>query len=513
MTSFTTHHSLFTDHYSLTIAIMKNIISCLTAILLITSTACEDFLEKEPLGNLEADSFFQTEDDALLATNAVYNAYRAWFVTGGFPIADIMSDDMVKGSAPQDGAGLNLIDNFTFAPSEGAFSNIWSALFEGVRTANAAIENVPDIEMDEALKSRLLAEARFLRAAFYFDLARSYGDLPKVLTADPERQLTRSPVAEVYNEIIIPDLEFAIDNLPPSSGYDEAQQGRATQGAAQGLLAKVSLYREDFARAQEVAEAVINSGEYELPADFAEEFSPTIAFGPGAIFEIGALRDDFDNGGNQYGQTQGVRGSVLVGEQSISKGWGFGRPTVDIINFYADDDPRMDASVIFLGDTISGEVIIGDEGTPDTTYTDDGEIAQLETYNQKVFMPGVDENPQWGYNRKVLRYADVLLIAAEAANENGNVEAALQYLNQVHTRAMGEAIEETDPAALRQLIYDERRAELAFEGERFYDLVRTGRAAEVLGPLGFEAGKHELFPIPQSEIDITEGGITQNPGY
>ena len=477
------------------------------------STSCEDFLDKEPLGNLEADNFFQTEDDAILATNAVYNAYRAWFVTGGFPIADIMSDDMVKGSSPQDGAALNLIDNFTFTASEGAFSNIWSALFEGVRTANAVVENVPEIEMDETLKARLLAEARCLRAAFYFELARSYGDLPKVLTADPERQLPRSPVAEIYDEIIIPDLQFAIDNLPLRSEYDESQLGRATRGAAQAWLAKVYLYLEDYPQAQALAEEVINSGEYRLLDDFAEEFSPTIAFGPGAIFEIGALRDNFANGGNQYGQTQGVRGNVLIGEQSISKGWGFGRPTVDIINSYEEGDPRMDASVIFVGDTIYGEVVLGDGGTPDTTYTDDGQIAQLETYNQKVYMPGADENPQWGYNRKLLRYADVLLIAAEAANENGDTETALQYLNQVHTRALEEPITETDPAALRPLIYDERRAELAFEGERYYDLVRTGRAAEVLGPLGFEAGKHERFPIPQSEIDITEGAITQNPGY
>ena len=496
---------------------MKNITSyltlCLASVLITVSTSCEDFLDKEPLGNLQADNFFQTENDAILATNAVYNAYRAWFVTGGFPIADIMSDDMVKGSSPQDGAGLNLIDNFSFTASEGAFSNIWSALFQGVRTANAVVENVPDIEMDENLKNRLLAEARLLRAAFYFELVRSYGDVPKVTAPNPERQLPRSPASEIYNDIIIPDLQFAVDNLPLRSEYDDSQLGRATRGAAQAWLAKIYLYQEDFASAQSLAEEVINSGEYTLSEDFSEDFSPTVAFGPATIFEIGALRDNFANGGNQYGQTQGVRGAVLIGEQSISKGWGFGRPTVDVINSFAEGDPRMDASVIFIGDTINGEVVLGDGGTPDTTFTEDGEIEQLETYNQKVFMPGADENPQWGYNRKLMRYADLLLIAAEAANENGNTEQALQYLNQVHTRAMGEPVTETDQATLRQIIYDERRAELAFEGERFYDLVRTGRAVEVLGPLGFEAGKHELFPIPQSEIDITERSVSQNPGY
>ncbi|MDF9797273.1 hypothetical protein OKW21_002536 [Catalinimonas alkaloidigena] len=482
---------------------------------LLVLSSCEDFLEKEPLGDLTTEAFYESQDDAVLATNAIYNAYRAWFVTGGFPIADIMSDDMVKGSSPADAAFLSDINNFNFTPGEGAFSNIWSALFVGVRRANIVLEEVPDIEMDENLKSRLLAEARFLRAAFYFELARSYGDLPKVLSSKPERNLSRVPRDEIYNEIIIPDLQYAIENLPRKSEYGDADLGRATQGASQALLAKVYLYRQNFSEAQALAEAVISSGEYSLPDSFAEEFAPTQVQGPGAVFEISAIQDNFSNGGNQYGQTQGVRGTVLVNGEPVGKGWGFGRPTLDLINFYEEGDPRMDASIIFLGDTIYGEVIVGDGGTPDTTYNESGEIEQLETYNQKVFMPGI-QDAQFGYNRKILRYAEVLLIAAEAANENGNTAQALEYLNQVRSRAFGDAsaaITETDQSALRQLIYDERRAELALEGERFYDLVRTGRAVEVLGPLGFQAGRNELFPVPQSEIDITEGAMRQNPGY
>ncbi|MEK6479465.1 RagB/SusD family nutrient uptake outer membrane protein [Catalinimonas sp. 4WD22] len=482
---------------------------------LLLLSSCEDFLEKEPLGDLTTEAFYESQDDAVLATNAIYNAYRAWFVTGGFPIADIMSDDMVKGSSPADAAFLSDINNFNFTPGEGTFSNIWSALFVGVRRANIVLEEVPDIEMDENLKSRLLAEARFLRAAFYFELARSFGDLPKVTTSNPERNLSRVPREEIYNDIIIPDLQFAIGNLPNKSEYDDADLGRATQGAAQGLLAKVYLYRENFTEALTQAQAVINSGEYTLNSSFADVFAPEVIHGPGSVFEIGAIRDNFENGGNQYGQTQGVRGSVIVDGEPVGKGWGFGRPTVDLINFYDENDPRMDASVIFLGDTIYGEIIVGDGGTPDTTYTEGGEIEQLETYNQKVFMPGI-QFAQWGYNRKIIRYAEVLLIAAEAANEVGNNALALEYLNQVRTRAFGDAsaaITETEQAALRQLIYDERRAELALEGERFYDLVRTGLAAEVLGPLGFDAGRNELFPVPQSEIDITEGAMSQNPGY
>ena len=498
---------------------MKSHISIIATLLigvLLFGSACEDFLDKEPLGDLTTGAFYETPEDAVLATNAIYNAYRAWFVTGGFPIADILSDDMVKGSSPADAAFLDLINNFSFAATEGTFSNIWSALFVGVRRANVAIEEIPQIDMEEPLKQRLLAEARFVRASFYFELARSYGDLPKITTPDPDRQLQRSPVEEIYNEIIIPDLQFAAENLPMKSEYDTQNLGRATEGAANALLAKVYLYRENYDGALAEAREVINSGEYSLAEDFSDVFAPDNNFGQGSIFEIGALEDNFSNGGNQYAQTQGVRGTVQVGDQTTGKGWGFGRPTLDIINFYEAADPRMDASVIFLGDTIYGEVVIGDQGTPDTTFTDDGEIAQLETYNQKVYMPGTGDFVQFDYNRKILRYAGLLLIAAEAANELGRTDLALEYLNQVRLRAFDDpaaAITETNQDALRDLILEERRAELAFEGERFYDLVRTGRAAEELGPLGFESGKNELFPVPQSEIDITEGAIDQNPGY
>jgi tetratricopeptide (TPR) repeat protein len=497
---------------------MKSNISIIATLLtgvLLFGSACEDFLDKEPLGDLTTGAFYETPEDAVLATNAIYNAYRAWFVTGGFPIADIMSDDMAKGSSPGDAANLNLIDSLSFAATEGAFSNIWAALFAGVRRANVALEEIPQIDMEASLQQRLLAEAHFLRAAFYFELARSYGNIPKVTTANPDRQLGRSPVSEIYNEIIIPDLQFATENLPQKSEYDARNLGRATEGAANALLAKVYLYLENYEGALEQAQEVISSGEYSLAENFSDVFAPDNNFGPGSIFEIGALEDNFSNGGNQYGQTQGVRGTVQIGEQSTGKGWGFGRPTVDIINFFEEGDPRLDESVIFLGDTIYGEVIIGDQGTPDTTYRD-GEIIQLETYNQKVYEPGVGDFVQFDHNRKILRYAGLLLIAAEAANELGQTDLALQYLNQVRLRAFGDpaaAITDTSQDALRDRILAERRAELAFEGERFYDLVRTGRAAEALGPLGFQEGRNELFPIPQSEIDITEGTIDQNPGY
>ncbi len=481
---------------------------------LIFSLGCSDFLDKEPLGDLSSATFYENEQDAVLATNAIYNANRAWFITGGFPILDVLSDDMTKGSNPTDGSFLIEVDSFRFTPDQGQVQQMYAALYVGVFRANLVINRVPDIAMDDALKTRLLGEAHFLRAFFYFKLVRAYGGVPLVTAEDPPRQLERTSATDLYNEIIIPDLAFAADNLPEKSAYAEADLGRATRGAAVGLLAKVYLFLNDYENTERLAREVINSGEYSLTPDFGDVYAATNVFGPESMFEVGAISEEFSDGGNQYAQTQGVRGVP-------GKGWGFGRPTYDLITSFEDGDPRLDASVVFIGDTIAGEVILGDGGTPDTIYADAAktQIEQLETYNQKAFMPGDLPRVQFGHNRILLRYADVLLMAAEALNENGQPAQALEYLNQVRARARGGATDvlpdltTTDPATLRQAIWNERRAELALEEHRFFDLVRTGQAATVLAPLGFKANKHELLPIPQGEIDISEGTLTQNPGY
>ena len=237
--------------------------------------------------------------------------------------------------------------------------------------------------------------------------------------------------------------------------------------------------------------------------------------GQESVFEIGAIAEgDFGLGGNQYANTQGVRGTP-------NWGWGFGRPAYPWIEKLSNaNDPRLQGSVIFLGDVIDGVNIEGDGTTQDTTYAEDGStILEIETYNRKVYATGERAADRWGHNRRVIRYADVLLMAAEALNETGSSPQALIYLNEVRQRARGENdqllpdITTTDPNQLREIIYEERSRELAFEGLRYWDLIRTDRAEEVLTPLGFEAGKHELFPIPQSEINISEGKISQNPNW
>ena len=175
--------------------------------------------------------------------------------------------------------------------------------------------------------------------------------------------------------------------------------------------------------------------------------------------------------------------------------------------------------MIDLGDTLDGVVILGDGGTPDVTKDGQGNIIEIECYTRKVWVPGDNVTTQWGFHRRLIRYADVLLMAAEALNENGKQADALTYLNAVRARArQGNTgilpdITTTDQSGLRDIIFNERRHELAMEGWRFWDLVRTGRAAQVLGPLGFVPGKHELLPVPQSEIDISQGSLAQNPNW
>jgi hypothetical protein len=476
--------------------------------------SCSDFLEKPLQGELTQSNFPVTGSDALLATNAVYNTMRiSNFNQGLFPILDIMSDDGSKGSNPDDAAAtVGPYDIFQPIPTEGNLSRWWNTLYQGVRRANVVLEKVPPIPMDEALKSRYLGEAHFLRALFYFDLVRAWGDVPLVTGTTPPIDLTRSPAAEIY-DLIESDLLTAIGSLPEKSDYSATDLGRATKGAARGLLAKVYLFQQDFVNAEKYALEVINSDQYELETNFEDANGVNGEQGVESVFEIGALPfENLANGGNQFANVQGVRGNP-------NRGWGFNRPTLDLQNSFEPDDPRLEATVIYLGETLDGITILGDGPTPDETRDDNDELIEIECYNQKVWTPGVTVPPSFGHNRRILRYADVLLIAAEALNENGNSGDALKYLNNVRERARGgniailPDIAETNKDVLRDIILEERRHELALEGHRFWDLVRTGKAESVLGPLGFVAGKNELLPVPQNEIDLTQKTITQNPGW
>ncbi len=493
---------------------MKNKITfpiLLTASLFI-AVGCEDFLQKDPQGELTQEAFPVTASDAELATNAVYVTVRNWaYHSGGYPIMDIMSDDAHKGSNPNDQLPtIGPYESFTHTTTQDGLDRWYSALYEGIKRANVVLEKVSLIDMDTELRSQYLAEASFLRGLYYFDLVRAFGGVPKVTSTTPPTKVPRSTADEIY-DLIISDLEFAALNLPEKSAYGPDDTGRATKGAAKSLLAKVYLFRDDYVNAEKYALEVIISDEYDLEPVFADANGKLGEHGVESVFEVGAMEVD-GAGGNQYANTQGVRGSP-------NRGWGFSRPSLDLRASFEEGDPRLDATIIDLGETLDGVLILGDGTTPDETLDEFDNVVEVECYNQKVWYPGNNTTTQWGHNRRLIRYADVLLIAAEALNENNKPDDALIYLNEVRRRAREgnnsilPDITETGKSALRDIILEERRHELAMEGHRFWDLVRTEKAASVLGPLGFEAGKHELFPIPQNEIDISQGSLEQNPNW
>jgi len=489
-----------------------NIIPALLVILFLNG--CSDFLDKELQNSLTQEAFPVTASDALLATNATYTTLREWlYHSGGYPILDFMSDDAHKGSNPNDQLPtLGPYETFGHTPSQDGLDRWWNTLYLGIKRCNVVLEYVKDIQMDPELRERYLAEASFIRGLLYFDLVRAWGGVPVVTSTKPPANLARAAAEEVYARII-EDLEVAVRDLPERNEYSGDDKGRATKGAARALLAKVYLFRKEYTKAEPLLLEVINSGLYGLESVFINANSVDGNHGIESVFEIGAMQlESTAAGGNQYANTQGVRGTP-------NRGWGFNRPSLNLRNAFEQGDPRLKGTIIDLGDVIDGVTILGDGSTPDVTTDEDGNIIEVECYNRKVWVPGTTTITQYGHHRRLIRYADVLLMAAEVLNENNKPGMALLYLNMVRARAREgnnsilPDIMISDQALLRDIILQERRYELAMEGHRYWDLVRTGKAPEVLGPLGFVAGKHELLPIPQTEIDISQGTLTQNPNW
>lgn len=488
---------------------MNRYIILSTFCFLLLSVGCGDeFLEKAPLGKLTAENFFETEQHAVLATDAVYEHLRDWLVHvfSFIGMTDIISDDSDKGSFPNDGAFLLELDDFSFTSSNIAPAGVWEGYYQGIFRANLAINNIPGIDMDPDLKERLIGECKFMRAYFYFSLVRWFGDVPLILTelTQDEFKQERTPIDEVYEQII-QDLEDAIEALPERSQYASADLGRVTKGAARGILAKVYLTRQDFVNAEELAMDIIESEEYQLHPDFAGLFTLEGENSPESIFEVQATEGRINS--SQYNQVQGVRGTPNLG-------WGFNRPSDDLITSFERGDPRRDATILYPGEVLpDGSAVV--EDNPDLVN---------ERYNQKGWAPLATsgDNFEGQGNIRRLRYADILLVVAEALNENGKTQDALIYLNMVRTRARGNRpptivpeVTETNKDELRKIIWKERRSELALEQHRWFDLQRQGRAAEVMQAHGknYVSPKHDLFPIPQVEIDVSGGSLTQNQGW
>jgi len=393
---------------------------------------CTDFLSTKPKGDLSSGNFFTTPEHALQATNATYSMLREWevHVFAWIGETDIASDDATKGSVPGDaGAGyLGDLDDLTFDPANLAFTQTWGGYYQGVYRANLAIQGIPRVTMDSALKARLIGENKFLRAYYYFFLVRAHGGVP-LFTQPPapsEYTRPRATEAEVYDQIE-QDLLDAIAVLPQT--YPAADLGRATRGAARGLLAQAYLYRQQYTNALEQADSVVNSG-YALYPDYGALFTQAGENSSESVFEVQAAtmpgagcQPNQGCSNIQYSEVQGVRGTPNLG-------WGFNTPSPSLEAEYEPGDPRLEATILYPWEMIpdgTGRVVYFNAGMPNNRY------------NEKSFIspetPGGTFNS--GKNLRRLRYADILLIAAEAAYQTGAVGQAQTYLNQVRLRARG----------------------------------------------------------------------------
>jgi hypothetical protein len=487
--------------------LQKTVGLSLIVVLSFTVGCKKSFLDANSSTTVAATQFFKTSADATTAVNAMYADLHNYndLAFPAIAIESMGSDDVTKGSVPTDATFMNEYINFTVTAGEGQLDGFWSGMYDNINFANQILANVPAINMDASLKARYLAEAQFIRAYDYFRLVRAFGNVPLRLhppVTTTDYNIPQSSKAAVYAQIQA-DLTAAASVLPTT--YDAADIGHVTKGAALALNAKVDLYLKDWPDVVKLTDEVTSLGIYSLFPDFEKLFRTQNKNSVESIFEIqNMLIPNNPAGSNsQYSQVQMPRVTEPAG------GWGFNDPSPSLIAEFETGDPRLKGTVIYTGQTTpEGDMI--DASAPDPYY------------NLKSYVP-FDEYIS-GYNQgcqqdfMVLRYAEVLLMNAEANAEMGNSTAALASLEMVRARAReGNAsilpkVTTTDQTQLLNAIYHERRVELGMEFDRHFDVIRTGQGPALFGP-NFKAGKSEVWPIPQNEIDLSAGVLKQNPGY
>ncbi len=470
----------------------NNIYKYLIAGSLVFGVSCSsDFLEVDSREDIDSEHAGQIAEPVMFV-NGTYGMLTEWdYAFSWLGVTEIISDNADKGSAPTDGGGDKLIlDDLQHTSATGSIGAMWTRFYKTIGRANLSIDYTEKFGLkDEAYKNRLIGEAKFLRALHYFWLVRMFGDVPIQLVDNPESWVERKPKAEVY-AYIEKDLTDAIAVLPSKNEYASADLGRATKGAAQGLLAKVYLYQEKWQQAYDAAGLVMASGQYGLEADYAKIWRVEGENGRESLFEVQARGTAIAHGVQQYSETQGARGTG-------GWGWGFNTPSQNLLDaFNAEGDKiRRDATIIFRGETLYDGRLV-----PNTV--------ENAMYNEKAYSSANLGSGDGDKNVRILRYADILLIRAEAATHIG-ADAATP-LNEVRKRVSLAPI--AKPTT--QDVWKERRLELAFEHDRWFDVVRTGQGKTAMGANGkvFVVGKHELFPIPNNQL-IQTPNMTQNPNW
>lgn len=533
------------------------------ALATLSLSSCNDWLTEETPGTTKVSEFFTSLSTAEAVVNAAYVPMTWEFGTTYYPewyFGDIVSDDALKGGQDiNDGADLRELENFKANSDNEILLEYYRAQWQGIQRANLAIDEIPttriETEGDEAEKQakyrdRYLGEAYFLRGFYYFRLARMFGGMPLidyVIKSSNQWAQTRSTMDETLN-FAIEDFKRAENLLWKKDEYSNEELGRATKGAAQAMLLKANLYRADylrnagneteaqkyFAEAAKWGKEVIQSRQYSLWPNYLDNFRLANENGRESVFEIQYTEEaTSDYGGEGY--TRGTMTTILQRSRSSAfgeAGWGYDRPTQNLYNEYEAGDARRDETILTPTDeqieTPAQEIYCGDRmlNRKYAMYNDgaNGGIYKLAHATR---------SPK---NNIQIRYADVLLMYAEACCESGDLPSAKTALKEVRDRAglsqfpytaviQGQTVTFNDNQEdLRKAIRHERRVELAMEGHRWFDLTRWGIAKETMDTYmageteeakelygTFQKGKHELFPIPSKEIDLS--GIEQNPNW
>jgi hypothetical protein len=493
---------------------MKKII--LFFMIVLVSTSCtDDFLDRYPKGRWHHGNYTpdDTLDKGILIEAKLAEAYatlRGWpFCWANLGMNNYTTPDVEKGSTPSDGGDITQFKSLSYTASNAPIADFYSACYSSIYLSNEALALVTALDDNEPLKNKYLAEALFLRSVMYFRLAQAFGGVPyvdKVLGQD-EKTPARSSRDEIWQKLEA-DLKIAIPLLPTRNALvANSNQGRATQNAARAVLAKVYMYQGNWSAAYGMTTEIISSGDNSLNTPYDQIFTEVEEFGDESVFEVYCEERPSEQIylGSQFAQIQGIRGIPNLG-------WGFNAPSQVLMDAYESGDPRKAASIIADGDTLEGKKIRADA----SGYKFFNKKAYTKLSERGIYGRPPEAQGTW-VNIRVIRFADVVLMHAEAACELGNTNEALEKLEMVRARARGDEsailpkITTTDINELREKIHQERRIELAMEWERFYDLVRWDEARTKIP--NFMIGKHELFPIPQTEIDKSEGVLTQNPGY
>ena len=520
------------------------------------SGCTDDFLTQDVKGTQVLDNYFNNEQECLAQ---VYGCYQSlafddwWQIYNTYILADMCTDDGWMNNTTQGQDGYNDLVLYQGKTTSGTLANFWQYRYKGIHYCNTVLEYVPNVSsISEEKRNRMIAEAKFLRGYQYFELVRNFGGVPLVITmATPEdaKNIKRASLEETYAQIE-KDLSESVDALPlRSETIKNGELGRATKGAAMAVLAKVYLYQEKYTEAEKYLDEVINSGEYALLDDFSKVWNMDYNNSEEGVFEIQTSGDITYNVGERI--------SVVAGSRDDS-GWSWGGPSSDLENAYIaeGDDIRLFCTIIKHGATAipneTDDKIFKDEEGNVIGYQIKPEKHKSARVNAKLYIPqakrieGNYDAPHIALNYRLMRYADVLLMAAEVKNALGKDGEAQQYLNQVRSRVNLSDVTSSG-AELKKAIRNERRLELAFEGNRLYDIRRwtddNGKkvACNLFGPKGswvvyntqistdefettngkepqdegkdFNENRDLLFPIPNAEVVQSNGMLEQNPGY